>query len=116
MIAALTWIKLIGISALILAVVGLWLRLDVAQTKNRNLVSKLEIAADTNRIDRAMIAELKNDNSNINSLLVKRQQESIQQKEKLNADIKTLKSELKTIDCYRVPWPDSVSDRLRESY
>ena len=116
MIAALTWIKLIGISALMLAVVGLWLRLDNVQAKNRSLIGKLEIAADANRIDRAMIAELKNDNGKINSLLVKRQQESIQQREKLNADIKTLKSELESIDCYHLSWPDSVSDRLRESY
>ncbi|BDM64555.1 hypothetical protein NFHSH190041_20070 [Shewanella sp. NFH-SH190041] len=116
MLDALSLIKIGVLTALILAVVALWLRLDAEQLRSQGLQEKLQIAADANTAASAVIDGLKADNADVNKLLVERQQRYSKQEARLHGDINALRSKLESVDCYSKPWPRTVSERLRESY
>ena len=110
------WIKVIAIALLFALLAGGWMTLQASQSQVEALSAKLEKAKSDSQINLATINALQDENSNINTLLVKRKQQQNQAEGKLHADITQLKAALADEECYLRPWPSDVTERLREPY
>jgi hypothetical protein len=116
MIGVSKWIKVIAIALLFALFAGGWVTLQASQAHVETLSAKLEKATSDSQINLATINALQDENSNINTLLVKRKQQQDQAEGKLHADITQLKAVLADDKCYLRPWPSDVTQRLREPY
>lgn len=107
------WALVIGV---IVAMVSMWLMLKASKAEQLALSARLKNALSANQVSQATIDTLSDENSQINLLLVERTRKHNKVEGKLNADIKTLRTELANYECYQQPWPSDVIDRLREPY
>ncbi|ELA7830507.1 hypothetical protein Q6U52_000664 [Vibrio alginolyticus] len=113
MIAAWKWIKWIGIAVLVMTIAVLKLQLHTVKAEKTTLSEKLTKAEADNQINLTTIEFLKGESEQANNMLVQRQRQHIAAKEKLNADLAALKTELANVQCHI---PATVTDRLRDPY
>lgn len=107
------WALLVGV---FVAMVSMWLMLKASKAEQMALNGRLENALSANQVSQASINTLTDEKNQVNQLLVDRARKYNKVEGKLNADIKTLRTELAGYECYQQPWPSDVIDRLREPY
>lgn len=103
-----------GISAVVaVLVVGMGIQIKTLSTKNDKLITKLAHSELQSGMQANIIDQLTQDREYINQLLTERAKRSAKEKEKLRDTIKSLKADMRNIEC---SIPESVTLKLRKPY
>ncbi|MGF1876665.1 hypothetical protein L4D77_15210 [Photobacterium frigidiphilum] len=110
------WIKGLAALSVVVGLTVMGLLLNVSQAETAALLIQLEQAKQVNQTHTALIQTLTQERLDMNQLLVSRQAKQNQLEEQRHDDMEAIRVQLAGIQCYQQPWPDDVTQRLREPY